>query len=248
MNITRTLRAVRSLGPVDLKNLRRDPMLKYVLVFPIPMVLVLRYGVPLLQARLLELFAFDLSPYYMLMASFITATLPMMIGAVVGFLLLDQRDDNTLLAIQVTPLSLNGYLLYRLLSPVALSVLAGVLVVGASGLVEMSLAALFTASLAAAPIAPLVALVLAAFASNKVQGYALGKGMGMIMAPPLIAYFITSAWHWVFALAPTYWPVRLFWALHAGEPQAWVYLLVGTVYQLAVLGLLLGRFNRVARG
>jgi fluoroquinolone transport system permease protein len=248
MNAVKAVRAIRALGPVDAMSIRRDPMLKYVLVFPAPLFLVLRYGVPWLQGWLFEQFGFDLTPYYLLIMSFIALVMPLMVGAIVGFLLLDQRDDQTLMALQVTPLSLNGYLMYRISMPMLLSVIASIIVVKGAGLVETGWFETVLASLAAAPLAPLGALFLAAFASNKVQGFAMSKGSSAILMPPLLAYFVEPGWQWAFGVLPTYWPVRLFWALHAGEPQAWVYLLVGTVYQLAVLGLLLGRFNRVARG
>ena len=40
-----------------------------------------------------------------------------MVGTVVGFLLLDQRDDQTMTALLVTPLSLGDYLRYRMTLP-----------------------------------------------------------------------------------------------------------------------------------
>jgi fluoroquinolone transport system permease protein len=247
MNATKILRTFRALGPVDLHSIRRDPMLKWVIAFPIPIILVLRFGLPALQARLLEVFVFDISPYYVLFASFITLAMPLLIGMVVGFLLLDQKDDNTLLALQVTPVSLNGYLLYRILTPLVLSVITAVLVIKASGMVEIGWLALTTAALAAAPAAPLAALFLASFASNKVQGFALSKGASVILVPPLIAYFVDSGWQWAFALVPTYWPVRLFWILQSGEPQALLFLAVGLLYQALLIFLLLKRFNRIMR-
>jgi fluoroquinolone transport system permease protein len=245
MTALKAVRAIRALGPVDVMSIRRDPMLKYVLLFPIPMILVLRYGLPLLQVRLWQLFAFDISPYYMLTMSFMTLVMPLLIGAVVGFLLLDQRDDQTLLALQVTPLSLNGYLVYRISMPMALSILTSIGVVKGAGLVEIGWAEVGLASLAAAPMAPLGALFLASFARNKVQGFALSKGSSVFMMPPLMAYFVEPAWQWAFGIMPTFWPVRSFWALQAGEPQAWVYLMIGTAYQVLLLRLLVRRFNRI---
>lgn len=219
-------------------------MLKYVMVAPVPMLLLLRYGVPLLQERLWERYAFDLAQYYVLLMSFIAMVLPLLIGAVVGFLLLDQRDDQTLLALQVTPLSLQGYLAYRITMPMMLSVLFSILMVKGAGLVEMGWVEAGLAALAAAPLAPLGALALAAFASNKVQGFALSKGSGMLMLPPLLAYFMEGSWHWAFGIVPTFWPVRLFWALHGGEAVAGALLLIGISYQLLLILALLKRFVR----
>ena len=82
-------------------------------------------------------------------------------------------------------------------------------------------------------------------ANNKVQGFAVMKGIGSFLVLPLVAYFVQSKWQLVFGLIPTYWPVKLYWVLDAGEPRAWIYLLVGVIYQLILLAVLLRRFNMI---
>jgi fluoroquinolone transport system permease protein len=200
-----------------------------------------------LQARLLEVFAFDIAPYYVLIASFITLAMPLLIGMVVGFLLLDQKDDHTLLALQVTPVSLNGYLLYRIITPLALSCDHRCAGDQSQRDGRDRLACAHRGCSGGCAGCPLAALFLASFASNKVQGFALSKGASVILVPPLIAYFVDSGWQWAFALVPTYWPVRLFWILQSGEPQALLFLAVGLLYQALLIFLLLKRFNRIMR-
>jgi fluoroquinolone transport system permease protein len=53
-------------------------------------------------------------------------------------------------------------------------------------------------------MAPLAALALAALAANKVQGLALMKAAGVVLIPPMIAYFLPAPWRLVFALTPTW--------------------------------------------
>lgn len=79
------------------------------------------------------------------------------------------------------------------------------------------------------------------------QGFALVKGMGVVMLPPVIAYFIQSGWQVAFGLVPTYWPAKAFWAWQAGDVNYWLYVLAGLAYQGVLLTLLLGRFNSVMR-
>lgn len=240
----KAVKILKALGPIDAKNIRRDAMLRWIVLFPVLVAGVLRWGAPWLAATLLEELQFDLSPYYPLMMSSFAMTMPLMIGMVIGFLLLDQRDDNTLSALQVTPLSLNGYLAYRISLPMLISSLVTIAVIPITNLVEMSFFQLLLAALAAAPIAPLAALFLASFARNKVQGFALSKGSGFILVPPLAAYFVDSGWQLAFGLAPTYWPVKLFWVLEAGLPHAWLYLTAGLAYQLLLIFVLMKAFNR----
>ena len=169
---------------------------------------------------------------------------PMMYGTVIGFLLLDQKDDRTLTALQVTPLTTAGYLLYRLGMPSLLSVVMTVLVLQASGLATIDLARQLWVAVSGAPLAPAFALFLAAFARNKVQGFALMKAAGALNWPPLIAWFVHSRWQWAFGLCPTYWPVKLYWELDAGGSNAWWIFLVGIAFQGRLIFWLLRRFDR----
>lgn len=239
------IKALGALGPIDFMSVRRDSMLRWLFFIPILIALIGRWGTPVLQVRLLETFQLDIEPYYPLLVSFIVLVMPMMAGVVVGFLLLDQRDDQTLTALQVTPLSLTGYLTYRITLPTLLGLLMTLVAVPVVGLVQLAFVDLFLVALAAAPLAPLFALFLAAFSANKVQGFALMKASGAANWPPLIAYFVPGHRQLLFGIVPHYWPAKVFWMLEAGEPGFWVFLMVGWAYQSLLIWLLLKRFRRV---
>ena len=236
---------VRSLGPIDARSVLRDSMLRWLIVVPFAWALLARWGAPILTGWLAERFAFDLTPYYALVTSFLVLMVPTLVGAVVGFLLLDHRDDRTLTALQVTPLTVEGYLLYRTAIPMALSVAMMMVTIELAGLVTMGFVPALLASLQAAPIAPLYALFVASFAANKVQGFALMKAAGGLAWPPILAYFVSSNWQIAFGIDPFYWPVKVFWMLEAGDAGTWLYYLGGLAYQSALIVLLLRRFKDV---
>jgi len=193
-------------------------------------------------------FGVDLVAYYPLIASSLVLIAPMIYGVVVGFLLLDQKDDQTLTALRVTPLTAGGYLAYRITIPVVLSVLMTPAVLALSGFSHLGLVQQLLAGVAAAPFAPAFALFLAAFARNKVQGFALMKAAGVIQWPPLIAWFVVPPLQLAFGLCPTYWPVKFYWALEAGASEAWVHLLASLLYLSFTMVFLHRRFERsVAR-
>jgi fluoroquinolone transport system permease protein len=102
----KALRVVQALGPIDAKGVLRDSLLRWLVLYPVLLALLLRWGVPALADRLADRYRFDLTAYYVLVMSFLVELLPILTGMVVGFLLLDQRDDHTLMAWQVTPLTL----------------------------------------------------------------------------------------------------------------------------------------------
>ena len=236
---------IRALGPIDIKTVVRDSMLRWLVVMPLVFALLYRWGVPIAARRLAERYGFDLTPYYPLLTSFLVLMVPTLTGSVVGFVLLDHRDDRTLTALQVTPLTIEGYLAYRIIVPMAMSVLVSMASVAIAGLVTLGILPSLVAALQAAPAAPLYALFVGAFAANKVQGFALLKGAGVLTWPPVLAWFVSSDWQLVIAVDPLYWPVKLFWMLEAGEPLVWVYFVVGLAYQCLLVAMLLRRFKRV---
>ncbi len=240
------LSILQSLGPIDAKNIRRDELLRWIIFAPVLMALLIRLLFPIILVRAGEILQFDLMPYYEPVTSFMIMLLtPYLAGLVIGFLLLDQRDDGTLTALQVTPLSLNGYLLYRLTMPMLLSIVMTLVAAPLSGVVNIGFGKLVLTAVCAAPFAPIFALLLASLAQNKVQGFAITKVAGIILVPPLLAYFITAPWTIILGIFPTYWPAMTLWSAQANDPTFWFYWGAGLVYQAVVLALLTRRFNKV---
>ena len=241
-----SLSILKALGPIDAKNIRRDEMLRWIVFAPIALALALRWLAPVLLIRIEEILAIEILPYYQPFASFMILLLtPYLAGIVIGFLLLDQRDDGTLTALQVTPLSLNGYLVYRLTMPMLVSVLATLVAAPLSGLFDMGFGTLVLTAVSAAPLAPIFALLLASLAQNKVQGFALAKVAGVVLIPPMIAYFISAPWQIILGIFPTYWPAMTLWSAQAGDLSFWFYWSMGLIYQMGFLALLTRRFNKI---
>lgn len=243
MNITKVL---RSLGPIDIRNIRRDSLVAWMIYIPILMALLVRFGAPPLTARLLEQYNFDLTTYYpVLLSYFFIGMCPIVFGAVIGFLLLDEKDDRTLTALQVTPMPLSSYLIYRVSVPIILTIVMFFIVFPLANLTTFDARMILICGIAAAPMAPMLALFLAAIAENKIQGFALMKLTGIFLLAPIFAYFVTSSWELVFGLLPTYWPMKVYWMLSAGETNVWLYVVISVLYQSAVTALLARRFYNV---
>lgn len=246
--MTNALALIRSLGPIDVKSIHRDPMLRWMVALPLVLTLAVRWILPLIVGELDSRLPLDLQAVYpALMGYMFLLLIPYMTGAVIGFLLLDQRDDRTLTALQVTPLSLNGYLVYRLAMPMILSVLLTLIVFPLGNVVAVEPRIVLLLALAAMPQAPLFALAMGVLSDNKVQGFAVMKTSGVVLMPPAVAYFIQGTWQWLFGIVPTYWPARLLWAAQGNEPVHVLLLVfvVGLLYQGLILLVLVRRFNRV---
>jgi fluoroquinolone transport system permease protein len=243
-----TAAAFRSLAAIDARNVARDSMLRWIVLLTPGFGLLFRFAIPRIADALDRQFGFDLVPYYPLLMSFLPMIAAGMVGTVVGFLLLDQRDDQTMTALLVTPLSLGDYLRYRLGGLMMLSAVFGAVMVPLAGLSETTPAQIGLTAITAAPLAAIYALFLGAFASNKVQGFALAKAVGVVMIPCILAYFVTGPWQTAFGLVPHYWALKVFWLFDEGAiGAALAHALVGVAWQAVLLLVLVRRLSHVVR-
>lgn len=232
----------RTIGPVDVKNVWRDDLLGWIVAVPFIVALLLRTGVPPLTGWLHQEWVFDLRPYYELLMSFFVLLAPAMSGMVIGFLLLDERDERTLRALLVTPVPLASYLSYRLSLPLIFGFLVTVVGYPLAGLAPIPAWDLVLVALLASLTAPATALFLAVFATNKVAGFAWVKILNSINMLPVAAYFVTEPWQLIAGVVPAYWPMKMLWQITSGQGYA-VYALIGLAVNAAVLILLLRRLD-----
>lgn len=236
---------LRTLCLNDVTLVRRDSLLRWMVGLPIVYALMLRWGLPPLTNWLSP--RFDLMEYGSLIVSYILIAVPPIVsGMVIGFLLLDERDDGTLTALRVTPMPFTFYILYRVAVPQIVSLVMTLVAVPLAGVVPVSPLPLFLAAFLAATEASLVALVMGAYADNKVQGFAIVKGLGAVSALPIAAYFIPQGWQTLAGVFPNYWAVKLFWMGAGGGFGFWMCFFVGMVYHGVLLLAILKRFQRVS--
>ena len=155
--------ALRTLIAADARVLWRDPLLVWMMAVPIGMALLIRF----LARAATDLFpdaAAAMPAYHPVVMGGYLMTAPGMIGFVIGFLLLDERDAGTLRALRVTPLSMRHYLAYRVAGPLLVGAVSTIVGYPIAGLVPIRWSALVVMAALASLAAPLLALVLAASA------------------------------------------------------------------------------------
>jgi fluoroquinolone transport system permease protein len=244
----KALSAHRTLAAIDARSVARDALLRWLALLTPLLGLLLRYGVPALQEAIAARFGFDLSAYYPLIMSFLPIAVAAMVGTVIGFLLLDQRADQTMFALLVTPLSMGAYLGYRLISLMGACVVFACVALLLADLAEVSALQVLVTSVTAAPLAPIYALFIGSIASNKVQGFALLKALGIIVVPCIAAYFVAQPWQSAFGIVPHYWPLKTYWLFDEGAvAAALMHALAGLVAQGIMVALLARRFATVVR-
>ena len=180
---TRTPNPLLNLAVSELAKIQRDSMLRWLAVMPLIFALSIRWLTPLIDANI----EMDLRSYHTLIMSVQCIVLgPVLIGFMVGVLLLDERDDGTLQAVRVTPISLGSYLTLRMILPVLMTTLISVLSVPVAGLIDYR-TNLIAACVVGSLFAPNVALLMAAFAKNKLQGFIIMRVSGIPIGGPLLA-------------------------------------------------------------
>jgi fluoroquinolone transport system permease protein len=238
--------AVRALASADIRVLWRDPLLKWLLILPLLLAGLLRVLLPTARDALLDSTNVDLVPYYPLVVGGYLVNSSGIVGMVIGFLLLDERDSRTLSALRVTPLSMRHYLAYRIALPVLAGTVSTLVGYPLIGVIPLSTPALLAIAMAAAPTAPLLALILATAAPNKVAGLALVKVLNVVNLLPLAAFFVPRPAQFVAGVIPTYWPMRALWSAAAGEGYNW-FLAIGLASSVVAVGLTSYLFERRAR-
>lgn len=230
----------------DSRRITRDPFLLFMVGYPWLLALLLREVLPWLNERLAD--HITLSDYYPIAACLVALLVPNAMGIVLGFQLVEEKDEGSLVAVAVTPLSLDQYFLYRttvyaLVSLPLVAVLHELL-----GIVRLAPVELACVALVSLPVVPLMALVLAGYAGNQVEAFAVAKGSGFLFTGPLASFFIPRPWDALVGILPTYWPIKAYFAAAEGSPR-WFALasIVSLLYCSLAIIPLYRRFRRRAR-
>jgi fluoroquinolone transport system permease protein len=248
------LQRVRKFGRNDVKLICRDHFLVFMFFFVVLIALVLRFGLPSLNNHLMntgilpsEKLPKSLADYYpMLIAFFVVFQGPLIAGAIFGFSLLDEKEDNTIKAMLVTPVPFSTYLIYRISVP---TVISFVIVVFMMLFINQSLVPfwqLILLSAGASLTGPIATLFYGVTAENKVQGFAMAKFVGVAGWTVLLGWFVADPWQWCFGLFPPFLISKAYWMALAGNSWWPAALVLGIVLQIGMLTLLANRFQKVA--
>lgn len=229
----------------EAKKIGKDSILMIFALYPILLVLIGKVLIPYLQKILLSP-AFDLREHYPAILVFFILMPPYAYGAMAGFLLLDEREDNVLQAVRVTPLTLPSYIGIKVFFVMAASMITGIFLVFFLNLVPMRFFEAVILNLILSFAAPFEMLLINNFAKNKVEGFAVIKASGILLILPIAVFYIPQKYRLLGGIVPGYWPamaIGRFFDSSFGYMSAGLFLLIGFMYIL-LLNLLLYRIFR----
>lgn len=189
----------------EIKNISRDRMYLFFIMYPIILGVVGYFLIPYLKETVQpgNLLPEIVAMLLILMTGFIY-------GALTAFTLLDDKDDNVLMSLKITPISVKLYVIIKL----AISFIFGfiatlVIILTTKFLPNSNVWIILLISILGALQAPGVALIVNSFSSNKVEGFVIMKMSALILAIPVVAFFVQS-WQEVFLIfAPGFWSARM---------------------------------------
>lgn len=226
----------------DIRHALLDPVLMAGIFGPLALLLLSRFGFPLADQWLEDRYAFRLKQYTGFAAVFLVSVIPMLTGMMTGLLMLDERDEDVIAYYAVTPLMRKGYMIYRLFLPSLLCTVFSALYLLFSGFAEIQLE-IFSSLLLLVLEAPCFALFLSTFSSNKVEGLALSKLGGLLMAGPVVAYFVPGGWQLLGVWIPTYWPAKIILeGIEDRHLTALCYLGIGMLFHIFLLIIMVRAF------
>lgn len=229
-------------------RLVRDRFIVATALYIVSLSIAMRWALPWVTAEVAARLAFDLTPYHAVMMSHMVVVLVALVGGLVGgFLLLEGREDRTVKAQLVSPVSLSVHV--ALVSAV-LMVVSALLTVVEGVIVGIALPpwpALVLIACAAAPAAPIMALFIASFADNKIEAFAYTKFCGVAVLIPAGASFVPEPWQWIAGVYPQYWAAKAYWVAHAGGSEWPLLALTGIGVSALWVWWMARRFMRAAR-
>lgn len=213
----------------DLKLIRRDKMLTNGFIMPILILVVFRILVDQLRDNL---------QFQAILPSFLglaVIMIPMFFGFMIGFIFLDEKDDNILPTLRVIPISPNEFIFYRMALAYVFTFIFTLFAPWALNIVSISWIDTILLSLMVSLEAPALAFLIGMRADNKVEGLAMFKMLGFLTMVPFATAFITSDWQYLFGLIYTYWPMKFIDSIAAGNSSHWIYYFIGLSYHVLLI-------------
>lgn len=216
----------------DLKQIIREPLMLMLLILPVIEILLFFVIKTMFWERLDQVLDVNLMQYegYIGVMAIMTQTL--LIGCVIGFLMLDEKDAKILQLLVVTPMGFLGYLVRRSVLPLVSNV---IFVIFAFKLlsIQLSIPVYFVVLFFCVLESLTIGFFVMAFAEDKIKGLTLVKGMGILLVFGFAEIIPVKIIQWLGMLVPYYWNAQVI--LHGETWMMGIGMLVHLVFLALVV-------------
>lgn len=203
------MNAIVALASKDIRIIYRDRFLAFVALYALALALVAR--------ALVGWIPWESAAIYLAPAIVLFGTI--LLGTLLGFALVEEREQGTWLLLRVLPLGATTLFLYLV---VVASVSSFVVSAAAAHLYGYPVAdrpAFFVMLAASALCAPLVMMIIGSLAANKIEGLAMSKIVSAAGVLPSLVFVLPAPWQLLLAWCPLYWLYLGLLEAYAGNPS-----------------------------
>lgn len=216
----------------DVRQIVREPLMLMLLIMPLILVVALFLIKMFVWGWLDGLVEIDLGQYVGYIDVMAIMTQSLLIGSVLGFLMLDEKDAKILQLLVVTPIGFLGYLIRRSILPI-LSNLFSVIITFLALQVKLSIIAYIVVLIFCISESLMIGFLLMSFAEDKIKGLTLVKGMGVLFVFGFAELIPIRMIQWLGKIVPYYWNAQVI--LHDELWMMGVGLLLHTILLLLIV-------------
>ncbi|NLO82294.1 MAG: hypothetical protein GX094_04435 [Clostridiales bacterium] len=245
-----------SLMKYEVKTIIRDPINLYMSLFPVIMLFMSSFVFPMIFESLDPMQGTVLKITMLLLLIVILAFGSFFLAAMATFLLLDHKDENTLNTIAVTPVGTSGYLKFKMVYIYLMSVVGSVAILlgtkliasdkytimGTSVFDNIDIYHIVSFAMVNELFTPTLGLLQGALARNKVEGFAIIKGTGILALVPalMVLEAFQGELQYILGIFPNFWAIKgmvlKFMPVENSANLSYpLYLLIGGGYNLILL-------------
>lgn len=184
----------------DFKNIFRDRSLTLLVFVPFIFLGLLKFMPPIYESYFP--FLVDYRPHILSLFSILTSV---MMGFILAFILLEERDQNLLPVFMVMPLSVGKLLFLRVLVIVGFGFFSSLLIISGTGLIHVPFHQAVVLALSCSLTGPSSTFIITSFARNKIEGVSYFKLFNMFLMAPVAGVFIHSKLALLFGIFPFFW-------------------------------------------
>jgi fluoroquinolone transport system permease protein len=194
------MKKIIKLALIDFKLIFRDPSLRTFLFFPIILISLIIWALPVLVTN--HKFLLPYLPVFLVVAVIENTQMFCFISSMV---LIDEKESDVAKVYGIVPFTKWQFVVSRFLIPYFFTVLLNFILFNIQPFYTITLSNNLAVSLLTALIVPIYVLSINSIVKNRMQGMVYIKAFNMLVLIPIAAFFVPEKFKHFFGIFPTHW-------------------------------------------